>query len=210
MITQYCTIARQAEAEIEVSRSRFLAIVAPAADESEAREVIATARQNHRSARHHCTAFILGADGGITRTNDDGEPSGTAGQPMLTALQGEGVTFLVAVVVRWFGGVKLGTGGLSRAYGHAASQAMACATRSTFGRRELYSAQVGFADAARVENAMRSRGHHVHEVTYGETNATVTFAISQGERELLSADLDAAVCGRAELIPGTSIWQPLS
>lgn len=209
-MTEYRTIACRVEAELEVSRSRFLTIIEPVAEEAQAREVIAAVRSEHRSAGHHCTAFILGADGSTTRTNDDGEPSGTAGHPMLTALKGEGVTFTVAVVARWFGGVKLGTGGLSRAYGEAVHQAMAGATVVSYGLKELVSTPVGFGEASRVEHAMRSRGYHVQEVSYGETEAAVTFAVDQGKREALSADLDAAVARHAELTDQGWTWQKRS
>ncbi len=77
-----------------------------------------------RDARHHCTAFVLGPDGTTMRSNDDGEPSGTAGAPMLEVLRGRGLTDVVAVVTRWFGGTLLGTGGLIRAYGDAVSLAL--------------------------------------------------------------------------------------
>lgn len=210
MITEYRTIASRVEAELEVSRSRFLTIAEPVADESQARDVIAAVRAEHRSAGHHCTAFVLGADGATTRTNDDGEPSGTAGHPMLTALKGEGVTFTVAVVARWFGGVKLGTGGLSRAYGEAVHLALADATVVSYEMKELLSTPVGFGDASRVEHAMRSRGYHVQEVSYSEAEATVTFSVDQGKREALSADLDAAVAGHAELTHMGWAWQAVS
>ena len=81
-------------------------------------------RSTSRDARHHCTAFVLGPDGTTTRSNDDGEPSGTAGAPMLEVLRGRGLTDVVAVVTRWFGGTLLGTGGLIRAYGDAVSLAL--------------------------------------------------------------------------------------
>lgn len=207
MITEYRTIADRVEAEIEVSRSRFLTVVEPVADETQARDVIAAVRSQHRSAGHHCTALVLGPDGSTTRTNDDGEPSGTAGHPMLTALKGEGVTFAVAVVTRWFGGVKLGTGGLSRAYGDAVHRAMADATVVSYRLKELFSASVGFGDASRVEHAMRSKGYHVWDVSYGDDEAAVTFSIDQGQREALSADIDAAVAGHAQLTHRGSTWQ---
>ena len=108
-----------------VLRSRFLAHVARAETEAAARAVIAEARAAHHDARHHCSAFVLGADAMLRRSNDDGEPSGTAGRPMLDVLGGRGLSDVVVVVTRWFGGTLLGTGGLTRAYGDATAAALA-------------------------------------------------------------------------------------
>ncbi len=92
-----------------MKRSRFVCDLSPAASEEEARTFIDQVRSGTRDARHHCTAFVLGPDGATQRSNDDGEPSGTAGAPMLDVLRGRGLTDVVAVVTRWFGGTLLGT-----------------------------------------------------------------------------------------------------
>ena len=115
----YLTIAGDATGEIEVSRSRFLCRLARVEDEVSARSVIEQARKQHWDARHHCSAFILGADHRLERSSDDGEPAGTGGAPMLEVLRGRDLSDVVAVVTRWFGGTLLGTGGLSRAYADA-------------------------------------------------------------------------------------------
>ena len=111
--------------EYEEKRSRFVAVLRRCDDEEDARALIAELRAAHPSARHHCSAFIVDVPGAsrIERSSDDGEPSGTAGTPMLDVLRGSGLTGVCAVVVRWFGGTKLGTGGLARAYSAAVSEA---------------------------------------------------------------------------------------
>ncbi|HOA88438.1 MAG TPA: YigZ family protein, partial [Propioniciclava tarda] len=116
----------RAESEFEVKRSRFLTTLARVDAEEAAREVIADVRRVHPAARHHCSAFIVEVEGAqhIERSSDDGEPSGTAGAPMLGVLRGSGVTQVVAVVTRYFGGVLLGTGGLVRAYSDAVAEAL--------------------------------------------------------------------------------------
>ena len=118
-MTSYLTVARDAEAEIEVKRSRFLCTLARVADEDAARAVVDRLRKRHWDAGHHCSAFVIGARGEVQRSSDDGEPAGTAGAPMLEVLRGHEVTDVVAVVTRWFGGTLLGAGGLVRAYGDA-------------------------------------------------------------------------------------------
>ena len=112
----YRTIVSPVEAEIEIKRSRFLARLCPAADEAEARSVIAEARAEHPKARHHCSAFVLDTDSRTQRFSDDGEPAGTAGAPILDVVTGHDLTFVVAVVTRYFGGTLLGAGGLCLLY----------------------------------------------------------------------------------------------
>jgi uncharacterized YigZ family protein len=124
------SIADLGTAETRVQRSRFLAWAAPAADEDEARALIAEARRRFHDARHVCWAWRLGrSTAPVEARNDDGEPSGTGGEPILSALRKAELVDSVALVVRWFGGVKLGTGGLARAYGEAAELAVAAAPR---------------------------------------------------------------------------------
>lgn len=172
-INHYLTLAAPARAEVEVRRSRFVCDVAPVSTEAEARAVVERVRSTSRDARHHCTAFVLGSDGATMRSNDDGEPSGTAGAPMLEVLRGRGLTDVVAVVTRWFGGTLLGTGGLIRAYGDAVSLALDQATLVRMELREGLVAEVDHAAAPRLEHALR-----------GLTGVEITGAdyLSQGVR----------------------------
>lgn len=165
-------------AETEVRRSRFLAVVRRVPDEPAARAMIEQLRVTHRDARHHCSAFILGPEPSTERSNDDGEPSGTAGKPMLEVLRGQGLSDVAAVVVRWFGGTKLGTGGLVRAYAEAVQQALASASLVT--RREVghYELQLSHADVGRVESALRAGEVEVLGVRHGE-QAVLELATNQ-------------------------------
>jgi uncharacterized YigZ family protein len=144
----------------EVKRSRFLALVGRVTDEAEVREFVAQARAAHPDARHHCSASIVHVAGAnpVERSSDDGEPSGTAGQPMLEVLRGSGLQDVAAVVVRWFGGVKLGTGGLVRAYQDAVREALAGVPVVRREPRLLWSFDVDHARAGRVESELRNRG----------------------------------------------------
>ncbi len=114
---RYRTVARPSVAEVEVKRSRFSCRLERVSDEAAARAVVEEERRVHWDARHHCSAFVLGPSGEVQRSSDDGEPAGTAGAPMLEVLVGAGLSDVVAVVTRWFGGVLLGAGGLVRARG---------------------------------------------------------------------------------------------
>ncbi len=152
---RYTTIAAPVQAQIEVKRSRFLADLAPAPDEDAARAVVEAARRAHHDARHHCSAFVLGPQRRTQRSNDDGEPAGTAGAPMLEVLRGSGHTDVVAVVTRWFGGTLLGTGGLIRAYSDAVAQALEAARPLARELRRGAHVDVDIADAGRLEHELR-------------------------------------------------------
>lgn len=149
------TIVAAVRTESEVKGSRFLADLRPVADLDGAEAVIAEVRREFHDARHHCTALVVGPDGQRQRSNDDGEPSGTAGAPMLAVLRGAELTDVVAVVTRWFGGTLLGTGGLTRAYGGAVTDAVAAATRLRRRTVERLAVAVGHEDAGRLEHRLR-------------------------------------------------------
>ncbi|MCP4571935.1 MAG: DUF1949 domain-containing protein [bacterium] len=126
------TLGTPGQAETRVQRSRFVAYAAPVADEAAARAYVDEIGRRHHDARHVCWAARFGlVDDPREIRADSGEPAGTAGEPILRALRQAGITDCVGVVVRWFGGVKLGTGGLGRAYGEAAALAVAAAARRT-------------------------------------------------------------------------------
>src|SRR5699024_8835114 len=119
--------AGTSEQTLEIRKSRFIAHAARAASRDEALAVVAAARTDHPEARHHCWAYLLGdpeAASGAAMS-DDGEPSGTAGKPILNVIQHKGIGDVVVVVTRYFGGIKLGAGGLVRAYANATEQALA-------------------------------------------------------------------------------------
>ncbi len=123
--------AARARVEISVLNSRFIASAAPAFSAAEARVFVAEIREEFADARHHVPAFLIGHGNAVTaHCHDDGEPSGTAGRPVLAAIQGSGLGDIVVVVTRYFGGTKLGTGGLVRAYGDAARAILAALPRA--------------------------------------------------------------------------------
>lgn len=124
MQDEYRTVAHAGVHETEVNRSRFLCALAPAATEKEAQDFVASVRKEHADATHNCYAYVIGADAAIQKASDDGEPGGTAGVPMLQMLLRRDMRYVVAVVTRYYGGVKLGAGGLIRAYGGAVGEAL--------------------------------------------------------------------------------------
>ncbi|NYI71183.1 putative YigZ family protein [Naumannella cuiyingiana] len=203
MPTSYSIIGADASAELIERKSRFLATVRRVGEEDAARRVIEECRRTHRDAGHHCSAFALGVQAEITRSSDDGEPAGTAGMPILEAIRARGLSDVVVVVSRWFGGIKLGTGGLARAYGEAAAAGLAAAG----GReRELVrhaEASVALDRIGRLDNDLRTRaptlGLTVDGVDYGE-RARIALSVpaahwSRAQALFAELGLDPAITG---------------
>lgn len=175
-------------AELEVKRSRFLAILCRTDDEEQARAVVAEARHVHPEARHHCSAFVLSVDDAqpICRSNDDGEPAGTAGMPILEVLVRADLVDVTAVVVRWFGGIKLGTGGLARAYRDAVVAAVAAAPRVVRSEVPVWEVSLGHADAARLSDEIARRGGTVLDARHGADEATLRIALDDDAAALVA------------------------
>ena len=163
----YLTVARPARAEIDVKRSRFLCRIERVATEEQARAVVEQERKTHWDARHHCSAFVLGPSAEVQRSSDDGEPSGTAGAPMLEVLRGRDLSDVVAVVTRYFGGVLLGAGGLVRAYSDAVRAGLDEAGVRDRRLLRLHDVEVPHADAGKLEHGLRAHGVAVLDVEYG-------------------------------------------
>lgn len=124
MIDNYLTIKEDGQAELEIKKSRFICSLKRIESEEEAKEFIQMIKKEHWKANHNCSAFVLGEQNEIQRSSDDGEPSGTAGVPMLEVLKKNELMNVAAVVTRYFGGTKLGAGGLIRAYSGAVANAL--------------------------------------------------------------------------------------
>lgn len=157
----YLTLAAPAEGSYTEKRSRFLAFVVPCRNEDEAKEILAGYRRKYYDARHVCWAYRLGTLEVRERANDDGEPSGSAGRPILGQLVSRGLTGVLAVVVRYFGGVKLGTGGLGVAYKAAVAEALGTAVveeRIVCGQFTVY---VPYADADTAMRFVREGGGEI-------------------------------------------------
>ncbi|MFU2205294.1 YigZ family protein [Streptococcus pluranimalium] len=120
----YKTITSNHTTEEEIKKSRFICHLKRVTSEEEARDFITAIKKEHYKANHSCSAMIIGENSEVKRSSDDGEPSGTAGVPMLTVLEKQDLTNIVAVVTRYFGGIKLGAGGLIRAYAGSVAQAL--------------------------------------------------------------------------------------
>ena len=191
--------------EITIKRSRFITWITRAESEEEAREVIAKAKATYPDARHHCSAFILHGQNPVERSSDDGEPSGTAGKPMLDVLRGSGMQNIVAVVIRYFGGIKLGAGGLVHAYSGAVSETLEHVARVEKRLRHLVAVDLPHAEAGRIEADLRTSGIDVVDVQYGAA-ATYTLGLDPGGLESLNELLAALTQGTAEAVEAGETW----
>ena len=134
-MNSFDTITSAVTHEIKIKGSRFIGYAAPVQTKEEAEAILESIRKTHFSATHHCYAYRLNPDGLEFRFNDDGEPSGTAGRPILDAIESRGLFRVMCVVIRYFGGTKLGTGGLARAYQQSAAETLDLGERI---QRRLY------------------------------------------------------------------------
>lgn len=214
--TRYGVLLGDVDTEIEIKRSRFLCSLVRVEHEDEARDAIELVRMEHRLARHHCTAFVLGADRMQQRSNDDGEPSGTAGVPMLEALTRfvrpgaaePDLSDVVAIVVRYFGGVLLGAGGLVRAYSDAVSTALLAGRFATRQRVRRFRLALPHAEAGRAEHELRAVGVTVLGTDYAADAAALVLAIDDEQRahDELAARIAVLTQGTGELVDAGVDW----
>lgn len=204
-MSSYLTIARDATGEVADRGSRFVCTLRRVGDEDEARALVTALRREHWDARHHCSAFVLGPDGAVQRSSDDGEPAGTAGAPMLDVLRGAAVSDVAAVVTRWFGGTLLGAGGLVRAYGEAVRAALADAGTLRRSLLTELALDLDHADAGRVEGDLRARGVTVLDVAH-DARVRLLLAAGPDEVDRLREVVAAATGGTAVPVAVGQRW----
>lgn len=168
MRENYITIGSSASAEILINKSRFIGHAARAETEAEAVAFIDSIKQQHRQATHNCSAYIIGEHDSIQKANDDGEPSGTAGVPMLEVLKKQGLKDTVLVVTRYYGGIKLGGGGLIRAYGKSATEAIAASGVVERRLHHLMKVSIDYTWLGKIENEIRQSDYPLAGIDYSE------------------------------------------
>lgn len=172
------------EAELVVKKSRFIARVVPVTNREDVNAAVRQARADYPDARHHCWAYLLGrpADAASAGMSDDGEPAGTAGKPIMNVLQHGPFGDALVVVIRYFGGIKLGAGGLVRAYGSATRQVLDLAPAITRQDLQRFIVAGEFAAEQPLRHLLAGLGGEVHAVTYGEgVRLEITVPCTQAE-----------------------------
>lgn len=183
------------EGEIIEKKSRFIAAIAPAESEEEALAFIESVRKKHYDARHNCPAFIIGRNKELTRCSDDGEPSGTAGKPILEVLLGAGLTNTVVVVTRYFGGTLLGTGGLVRAYTQAVQEALKNVGIATMRYGSVISIETDYTDLGKIQYLLGNKGISIADSFYTD-KVTLKIQIPKEQAEPLMKELTEQTAGR--------------
>ena len=199
----YKTTAENGTASYEIQKSRFIAYTSHVETEAEARDFVAAIKKKHFDARHNCSAWVLGADSSQQKSNDDGEPGGTAGNPILEAIKQHGLTNVVVVVTRYFGGIKLGAGGLIRAYSHTASlglEATPCLEVKPFC---LMEAEMDYSLLGTVENWIRNEELRTGETAYLD-KVTIRLLVEPADCETISTELTNLTAAQCKI----TIHQP--
>lgn len=164
----YKTVKKDAFAEIEIKKSKFIAHIAEIKSEDEAETFIKQTRKKYYDATHNCSAYILNSDRGIRHSSDDGEPSGTAGKPILDVISGAGLSDIIVVVTRYFGGTELGTGGLVRAYSGAAAEVLKNAAVVEITEAKLTEFIIDYGLLPKLQHLCMELGIIIYETEYLE------------------------------------------
>ena len=198
MIPEYKILYEGGSGEIIEKKSRFIATLRPVESEEEAYAFIEEMRKKYWDATHNCSAFVIGRRGEITRCSDDGEPSGTAGRPMLEVLLKEGICNTAVVVTRYFGGTLLGTGGLVRAYGAAVKEGLKHSGVVTMRYGTRLQVTVNYPDVGRIQHLAAGEGAAQESAEYG-VNVRFVLAAPAEDEERICRSITEATDARAEI-----------
>jgi uncharacterized YigZ family protein len=205
LLEKYYTVKGYGENEIVIEKSRFICYVQRATTEEEAVQFIQQIKKKHWDATHNCSAYLIGEHDQIQKANDDGEPSGTAGVPMLEVLKKKGLKDTVVVVTRYFGGIKLGTGGLVRAYGKSVSEGLKAAGIVERQLMRVMHTKIGYTWLGKVENELRSSVYEIKEIHYLENVEIETF-VEEGQKQAFIEWMTELTNGKAYIYEGEVMY----
>ena len=196
MLKQYKTVYLGGEAEIIEKKSRFIATVRPVKSEEEALEFIESMKKKYWNATHNCFAYVLGEHFQIQRCSDDGEPSGTAGKPMLDVLLGEEIHDVVVVVTRYFGGTLLGTGGLVRAYSGSTKEGLLASKVITKFHGQKLNVNTDYTGLGKIQYILGQRGIRILDSVYTD-KVELSVLLPDEEKDGVMADIREGTNGQA-------------
>lgn len=196
--SSYKIVYESGMAEITEKKSRFIANVAPVCSEEEAAAFIESVRKKYYDARHNCSAFVIGRNRELTRCSDDGEPSGTAGRPILEVLNGEELTDTIIVVTRYFGGTLLGTGGLVRAYTEAAKAGLSNAGIAIMRYGTSISVKTDYTDLGRIQYLLGNKEIPILESRYTD-KVELIVRVPEENADMVMKELTESTGARAAL-----------
>jgi uncharacterized YigZ family protein len=201
MLSHYYTVKEYGEHELIIEKSRFICYIERAATEEDAQNFIQQIKKMHHNANHNCSAYIIGDHDHIQKANDDGEPSGTAGVPMLEVLKKKKIKNTVVVVTRYFGGIKLGTGGLIRAYGKSVSEGLNAVGIVERKLMRVMHTKIDYTWLGKVENELRSSTYLLKGIHY-LTDVEVETYVEEAKKEEFMSWMTELTNGKSEISEG--------
>lgn len=194
----YRTIIKEGKAEVIDRKSRFLGVALHVVNEEEAMQFLEKTRKKHYEARHNCWAYVLGDDSKNERASDDGEPSGTAGRPILEVIRHAGLTYTFVVVTRYFGGTLLGTGGLVRAYTQAAADAIEDSDTGVYLQTDRIEVTTDYSDVGKLQYLFSQKDIRLVTSDYGE-NVRQILLCDSGRTDEIRKQITEMTSGRAQI-----------
>ena len=205
MLSRYYTVKESGEHEIVIQKSRFIAHIKRVETEAAAQDFIQTIKKEHWDATHNCSAYLIGENDQIQKANDDGEPSGTAGVPILEVLKKKNLKDTAVVVTRYFGGIKLGAGGLIRAYGKATSEGILATGVVERKLMKVMHVTVDYTWLGKLENELRSSVYTIKEIHYLDTVEFEVF-VEEGEIEQFNNWITEMTNGQGKISEGEILY----
>ena len=205
MLPRYYTVKENGEHEIVIQKSRFIAHVARVETEEAAQDFIQRIKKENWNATHNCSAYLIGENDHIQKANDDGEPSGTAGVPILEVLKKKHLKDTVVVVTRYFGGIKLGAGGLIRAYGKSTSEGINATGIVERKLMKIMSTVIDYTWLGKVENELRSSVYGIKDIHYLDHVKIETY-VEDGEVQNFVDWMVELTSGQGEILEGDVVY----
>ncbi|MES9736311.1 YigZ family protein [Peribacillus frigoritolerans] len=198
MLTQYLTVAGRGDHEIVIEKSRFISHIARVETEDAAQAFIQEIKKKHKDATHNCSAYMIGEQNQIQKALDDGEPSGTAGVPILEVLKKKELKDTAVVVTRYFGGIKLGAGGLIRAYSKATSEGINATGVVIRKLMRVISTTVDYTWLGKLENELRSSIYQIKEIQYLD-QVNILVYVEEAQKEAYTAWITELTNGQGHI-----------
>ncbi|WP_057911975.1 YigZ family protein [Peribacillus muralis] len=205
MLAQYLTVAGRGEHEIVIEKSRFISHIARVETEEAAQAFIQEIKKKHKDATHNCSAYMIGEQNQIQKALDDGEPSGTAGVPILEVLKKKDLKDTAIVVTRYFGGIKLGAGGLIRAYSKSTSEGINATGIVIRKLMRVISTKVDYTWLGKLENELRSSIYQIKEIQYLD-QVTIHVYVEESQKETYITWMTELTSGQGQIVEGDMLY----
>ncbi|MCK1994464.1 YigZ family protein [Peribacillus muralis] len=205
MLAQYLTVAGRGEHEIVIEKSRFISHIARVETEEAAQAFIQEIKKKHKDATHNCSAYMIGEQNQIQKALDDGEPSGTAGVPILEVLKKKDLKDTAIVVTRYFGGIKLGAGGLIRAYSKSTSEGINATGIVIRKLMRVISTKVEYTWLGKLENELRSSIYQIKEIQYLD-QVTIHVYVEESQKETYITWMTELTSGQGQIVEGDMLY----